>query len=77
MTLTVACVRWGSKYGAEYVTKLRNACERNILPHGFVCFTDNPVPGVYCRELPSDLPTWWSKIGLFKPGTFCTSTSTW
>jgi hypothetical protein len=68
--LTVACVKWGDKYGHEYVTKLRNACARNLLRPEFVCFTDDPVPGVDCRELPSDLPSWWSKIGLFKPGTF-------
>jgi hypothetical protein len=35
-----------------------------------VCFTERPVLGVECRELPSDFPTWWSKVGLFKPGVF-------
>lgn len=66
--LTVACIRWGDKYGDEYVLKLRNMCARHVPDHAFVCFTDQPVEGVYCRELPSNLPTWWSKLGLFKPG---------
>lgn len=66
--LTVACVKWGGKYPAEYVVKLQGMCRRNLPAHGFVCFTERPVVGVECRELPSDLPTWWSKVGLFKPG---------
>lgn len=67
--LTVACLKWGTKYPDEYVLKLRNMVSRNLtVPHSFVCFTESPVPGVYCRALPSDLPTWWGKIGLFKPG---------
>ena len=68
--LTVACVKWGRKYGPEYALKLQSMCRRNVPAHEFVCFTDGPVEGVDCRPLPSDLPSWWSKVGLFRPGMF-------
>jgi len=66
--MNVVCLKWGRKYGAEYVTKLQSMCRKYVPIHRFICFTDSPVDGVECRELPTDLPTWWSKIGLFKPG---------
>lgn len=69
-SLTVACLKWGTKYGAEYVTKLRSMCTRNLPAHDFVCVTEAPVDGIECRPLLCDLPTWWSKIGLFRPGAF-------
>lgn len=69
--LTVACVKWGRKYPGAWVVKLRNMVARNLtVPHRFVCFTERPVDGIECRPLPSDLPTWWSKVGLFRPGLF-------
>lgn len=67
--LTVVCIKWGTKYDAEYVTKLQSMAARHIPAHRFVCFTERPVDGVECLDLPSGLPSWWSKIGLFKPGT--------
>lgn len=71
MTLTVACVRWGTKYPPEYVHKLHRACARNLPVHQFVCLSDQPpIDGIDWRPLPTSLPTWWSKIGLFKPGQF-------
>lgn len=66
--LNVVCIKWGTKYGPEYVTRLRNMASRYVPCHRFICFTDDPVEGVECRALPSDFPTWWSKVGLFKPG---------
>ena len=69
--ITVACVKWGRKYDSTWVLKLRSMVARNLsVPHKFVCFTEIPVEGVECRPLPSDLPTWWSKVGLFRPGLF-------
>lgn len=63
----VCCVKTGTKYSAEYVLNLRDGVARNFkVPHEFVCFTDEPVPGVRCEPLPVDLPGWWSKISLFK-----------
>jgi len=66
--LTVACVKWGSAYGPEYVNRLQAMVERHLtLPHEFVCFTDDSQ-GVKCetRELPGYLHGWWNKIYLFK-----------
>ncbi|CAM9526036.1 unnamed protein product [Choristocarpus tenellus] len=41
--LTVVCVRWGDKYGTEYVTRLARGVHRNLArKHRFVCFTDDP-----------------------------------
>ena len=66
---TFACVKAGTKYGADYVLRLQRGINRHLSSrkgHEFVCFTDDPVPGVLCERLPADLPGWWSKIGLFK-----------
>ena len=69
--LTVACVKQGSKYGPEYAERLHKAVERHLsLPHRFVCFTDEDVPGVPCEPLPAPLIGWWSKIGMFRKGVF-------
>lgn len=69
MSLTVLCVRWGSKYGNEYVRRLQAGVARHLsLEHRFVCLTNDPVPGVCCLPLPSGLPNWWAKIGMFRPG---------
>ena len=66
-TLKVACIRWGTKYNDLYVTRLKSMVARHLsVPHEFVCYTDRPVEGVTCLPLPSDLPTWWSKVGLFR-----------
>lgn len=63
----ICCVKVGTKYGSEYVLRLRDAVARHLpVPHRFVCFTDDPVDGVECFSPPADLPGWWSKIGLFK-----------
>ena len=42
-TVNIICVKWGQKYGAEYVNRLRSMVSRHLtLPHRFVCFTDDP-----------------------------------
>lgn len=66
--LLVHCVKWGTKYSPEYVYKLQAACLRCLPPHKFVCHTDDPIENVECVELTSDLPGWWAKLELFKPG---------
>jgi len=68
--LRILCVKWGDKYGEDYVLKLQAACARHIPHREFVCLTENPVEGVVCNPLPSDLPGWWSKLGMFQPGLF-------
>lgn len=40
--VNIVCMKWGTKYGADYVNKLHNMVERNLtVPHRFVCFTDD------------------------------------
>ncbi len=69
--LIIACVKQGDKFGPEYPTRLYEGVQRHLsLEHEFICFTDNPVPGVPCRPLPAPLAGWWSKLGLFQPGVF-------
>lgn len=64
----VCCVKTGDKYGADYVCRLRDGVARHMGAHQFICFTDIPVDGVDCRNLPADLPGWFAKLGLFKLG---------
>lgn len=69
--MRVLCVKWGDKYGKEWVIRLRNMVAKHLpVPHTFQCVTDGPVDGIDCVPLISDLPSWWSKIELFYPGRF-------
>ena len=41
MDNTILCVKWGDKYGREYVEKLKQQCEDNCsIPFNFYCLTD-------------------------------------
>lgn len=69
--VTFACVRVGTKYGPEYVERLRNGIE-NHYRRGFsiVCLTDQPqeIDGVVNAQINGDrFPGWWSKMGWFLP----------
>lgn len=69
--IQVVCLKYGDKYGPEYVTRLKSMVGRYLpCDHEFVCFTEMPVEGVTCRPLPSTLPGWWAKVALFQPGLF-------
>ena len=68
--MRVICVKWGDKYGAEWVYNLRRMVRRNTFNIDFVCMTDKPIDFVDCIPCEDGLPGWWSKIGLFKPGKF-------
>lgn len=70
----VICIKWGDKFGPEYVNRLYKMVEKNLtIPHRFVCFTDKPEgidAGVEIRPLPAlnddGLPEKaWKKLGLF------------
>jgi len=57
-TLRVICVRWGDKFGDNYVNALRAGVERNLtIPHTFEC-----------AHMELGLPGFWNKLGLFRPG---------
>ena len=71
--LTVLCVRFGTKYGREYVERLRNMAARHIkLPYEFVCLTDdiNPIEGVrsIVQPLAGYHRLWWHKVHMFDAG---------
>lgn len=72
---TVVCMKWGTKYGPEYVNRLFNMVSRNTtLPFAFICFTDDSrglLPQIDARPLPQmDLPPdkerGWRKLSLFR-----------
>ena len=53
----VLCVRFGYRYGRDYVERLRNMVSRNLtLPYEFVCLTDDKIPiegvGRYIKIIP-------------------------
>lgn len=54
--VNVLCIRWGRKYGPEYVNTLRRMVARHLRrPHRFVCLTDDPAgldPEVEVRPIP-------------------------
>lgn len=67
----IVCLKWGVKYGSEYVNRLYNGIKRNCqLPFELHCFTDNEIginSEVVTHELPysADIDSWWNKIWLF------------
>ena len=55
MQNTILCVKWGDKYGNEYVEKLKEQVENNCsVPFNFYCLTDKPTQS-YDIQLP---PIW-------------------
>lgn len=54
--VNVLCIKWGTKYGADYVNRLRSMVARHLQrPHRFVCLTDDAAgigPGVEVFDIP-------------------------
>ena len=75
MDINVICIKWGNKFGADYVNRLYRMVEKNLkMPHRFVCFTDQAEgidEGVEIRDLPEfnenkNIPDrGWRKLSLF------------
>lgn len=70
--INVLCVRFGNKYGQDYVVKLRNMVERHLnVPYKFWCLTDDPKPleGVtnILRTNQGYKKGWWHKVHMFAP----------
>ena len=68
--VSILCVRYGNKYGREYVERLRNMIARNItVPYEFVCLTDDqhPIKNVISIYQPSSNynKQWWHKVHIF------------
>jgi alpha-N-acetylglucosamine transferase len=55
--VNILCMKWGSKYGPEYVNRLYGMVARNLsIPFRFVCLTDDVSgvdPKVECLPIPS------------------------
>jgi hypothetical protein len=69
--ITVACVKWGTKYGPEFVNRLYYMVERNLtIPFRFCCYTEDAtdlIPEVNVIPIESDdLEGYWNKVALFK-----------
>lgn len=67
---TVVCLKWGTKYGPEYVNRLHNMVRRHTTsPVRFVCVTEDSSGlnlAVEVVDLPDlDLEGWWNKLYLF------------
>ena len=78
--LCVVCVKYGNKYGADYVNKLFSMVKKHLpRQHDFICFTENPSgldPEIEVVDLFQDKPgeshnfrkdwkLWWSKVNIF------------
>tara|TARA_B110000503_G_C7016466_1_gene357930 strand:+ start:50 stop:922 length:873 start_codon:yes stop_codon:yes gene_type:complete len=69
----VVCLKYGTKYSAEYVNVLYNMVKRNLtIPFEFVCFTEdhkNINREIRIEPLPvrSDVSGWWYKPYFFNP----------
>ena len=68
------CVKFGTKYGADYVNKLYNGVVRNLksVNFTFFCLTEDPSgldEGVKTIPLDTSLSGWWAKAHIFKAGT--------
>src|SRR5271166_4337322 len=76
MTQTVICMKWGTRYGPDYVNRLNSMVRRHTArPTRLVCYTDEtdgidkavetyPLPHI---ELPEKRRWWpWRKISLWQ-----------
>ena len=69
----VVCLKWGDKYGPEYVNKLYRMVQRNLsINHEFICYTENPAGldqgiRVIDLQLMAGIEGWWYKPMFFNP----------
>lgn len=76
--VNIICMKWGNKYGPEYVNKLFGMIKRHLtLPFVLTCFTDDEKgihPDVQIHDLPSlklpsDTPErGWNKLSTLQGG---------
>lgn len=71
----VVCMKWGDRYGPEWVNRLYAMVQRNTSwSVRFICFTDNPSgirSEVECQPMPEvkfdrELGKYWPKLGLMQ-----------
>jgi len=75
--VNVLCIKWGSRYGADYVNRLASMVDRHLhQPHKFICLTDDPtgiddkietrpIPAIEVPEKARVSP--WQKLAVFSP----------
>lgn len=69
--VNVGCLKWGDKYGPEYVNILHAMVKRNLtIPHNFVCMADDDTdidPEITTIPIQHDeIEGWWHKLSFFK-----------
>ena len=74
--LNVVCLKWGTKYGPEYVNRLYRMVGRNLKrPFRFHCLTEDTSgleTGIVSLPLAcsAGMSGWWYKLSLFAPEFF-------
>jgi len=68
--INVICVKWGTKYSASDVNRLKRNVEKYLtLPHKFICYTEDPTD-LECDTISippdNDLEVWWNKLAMFQ-----------
>jgi hypothetical protein len=66
--LTIACVRWGTKFHKDYVNILYERIKAQLsVPFKFICASDDTGydEGIEVVKLPEGLEGWWGKLWLF------------
>lgn len=70
--INIVCLKFGTKYDADYVNKLYRAVVRNTtVDFSFHCFTEDPNgldENIIPHDLPHNLPGvgWWHKLYMFE-----------
>lgn len=74
----IVCMKWGKKYGPEYVNRLYAMVKRNITrPFRFVCYTDDGqgiVPEVSVMPLPEYRGGENHAVGAYRKKSLCRGT---
>lgn len=71
--INIVCLKWGTKYGPEYVNRLYAGIRRNTAAEfKFWCFTEDATgirPEINILPLPyaDQLDSWWNKLAMFSP----------
>jgi tetratricopeptide (TPR) repeat protein len=67
--LSVVCVKYGTKYGSDYVNKLYHGVQKNLTcPHKFICYTEDPSgldKEIEIAPLQKGFDGWWNKASIF------------
>ena len=79
--LNVVCVKFGTKYGADYVNKLYFGVKKHLSnTHTFSCFTEDPTgldSAILIQPMRHTWKTWWSKVQIFENSVYRETASDW